>query len=457
MTPFFYLVLKRLQLPRVIAFSAVLLFALLPNYSADRFWYAAFQANVSMAMYFLSLYAGLRALSIHTKQPKMWKVISICALFISVLSYEVVLPLFFLNLLFYWNPLSKIKQTGAEATWLLQKKTMFIIFNCIALFYIIIFKATTSIRLDTPATPTHHIQLISKTIFSAFSVNYGVWLAKLPLMWYSIATQYANMPIIISGTILGIAIFGYVYYMLFHSHDSQYPNRSWMAYATGIGFILFIFGYSIFFTNQNVGFSPTGIENRVAIAASIGFAFSLIGMIGWLSRIIPSERLSRLFFCTSLTVLCVSGYIIINTLSLFWIAAAQENNKILTDITTHINVLPKDKVIILDGICPYIGPATVFESQWDLRGAMQIMYQDPSIVADVVTPRLKIESDGLHTSIYSYPSQYQYDHIVIYNYQTKQSYSIINEQTARSYFKEHNPDLSNGCPPSKTGSGVSIF
>ena len=39
-----YLVLRRLQPSRTLAFAVALVYVLLPNYSTDRFWFAAFAA-----------------------------------------------------------------------------------------------------------------------------------------------------------------------------------------------------------------------------------------------------------------------------------------------------------------------------------------------------------------------------------------------------------------------------
>src|SRR5262245_26181509 len=58
----FHRALDELGLDREIVLSVPLIYALLPHYSTDRFWLGTFQANLSLALYFLSLYAGLRAI-----------------------------------------------------------------------------------------------------------------------------------------------------------------------------------------------------------------------------------------------------------------------------------------------------------------------------------------------------------------------------------------------------------
>src|SRR5204862_18088 len=55
MVALLYLVLRRLQPSRALAFGVALIYAVLPNYSTDRFWFAAFAAPLSILLYFVSL------------------------------------------------------------------------------------------------------------------------------------------------------------------------------------------------------------------------------------------------------------------------------------------------------------------------------------------------------------------------------------------------------------------
>jgi hypothetical protein len=50
--------------------------------------------------------------------------------------------------------------------------------------------------------------------------------------------------------------------------------------------------------------------------------------------------------------------------------------------------------VILDGICQYVGPGSVFENCWDLAGALQVEYSEQNIQADVVTLKLKLRTMG---------------------------------------------------------------
>lgn len=91
------LVLRDVLGSRALSLAVALVWALLPHYSTDRFWFAAFQANLSMALYFLSLHADLRAVEASGRRVWAWKGIGLAALLGSALSYEVALPLFLVN------------------------------------------------------------------------------------------------------------------------------------------------------------------------------------------------------------------------------------------------------------------------------------------------------------------------------------------------------------------------
>ena len=59
----FYIALRSLTERRLMSLATTVIYGLLPHYSTDRFWYATFNANVSMVFYFLSLYCDVSLLT----------------------------------------------------------------------------------------------------------------------------------------------------------------------------------------------------------------------------------------------------------------------------------------------------------------------------------------------------------------------------------------------------------
>jgi hypothetical protein len=119
--------------------------------------------------------------------------------------------------------------------------------------------------------------------------------------------------------------------------------------------------------------------------------------------------------------------------------------------------LPPETTLILDGICPYVGPAIVFDASWDLAGALRIMYGDDTIRADVVTPNLRVEETGLKVSTYGVVTEYPYRRLLVYHAGLRRHFAFDDADAARRYFQIHNPTQNSHCPSGREGHGVRIF
>ena len=108
---------------------------------------------------------------------------------------------------------------------------------------------------------------------------------------------------------------------------------------------------------------------------------------------------------------------------------------------------------ILDGVCPYIGPAIVFESNWDLAGALRIIYRDRTLRADVTTGDLSIGEDGLRTHLFlkSYFHPYG-DNLLLFDYSKRIVHRLTDVGIARSYLSERVR-----CPAGAAGRGALIL
>ncbi len=464
----FSLSLRELGQHRVLTLAVPIVYALLPHYSTDRFWLAVNVANLSMAFYFLSLYSALRGLRASPRHFWSWKLLCILSLLGSTLAYEVALPLFLLNMMLVWyrgrGQFGSIDKSLGQAT-----RTVSHASDLVALVAVIFFKTLTTTRMGNNGL-LQELGWIAKRAIAinygtydtglnfkqAIAVNYGDYGLELPRIVVKILRDYPDKAVFLVGGVLGLVILGYLYHVVSKS-KAELPCQTSMLKLTAWGLIVFGLGYAIFLTNANVMFTPTGIGNRTAIAAAVGVALSLVGALGWVSAILPLDRFRRHFFCCLVTLLCVSGFLINNTLGSFWIAAYRQEQEILVDIRQRFATLPAGSTLILDGVCPYVGPAIVFESSWDLSGALVMFYRDYTLRADVVTPNLRIEEDGLYTSIYDFVFRYPYDKLFVYHFGRKMRYPLTDAESARLYFQTFNPDHSNGCPRGHEGHGVTVF
>ena len=90
----FFLTLLRAGVTRSIALAAAALYGLVPQYSTDRFWIAAMQAPLSIALYSGFVLSGFEALDVTgSARRAFWVASAVILLAASILSYEVVAPL----------------------------------------------------------------------------------------------------------------------------------------------------------------------------------------------------------------------------------------------------------------------------------------------------------------------------------------------------------------------------
>jgi hypothetical protein len=239
--------------------------------------------------------------------------------------------------------------------------------------------------------------------------------------------------------------------------DYGHSEQRRMAKFVKRGLIVFALGYTLFITSWNVQFTTTGAGNITTIAAAVGVALTLVGVVGWVSTLFQSDRLRQSFYCTLVTLLCTSGFLINNTVASFWISAYDYEKQIVEYIHGKFPSLPPESTLILDGICPYVGPAVLFESNWDLTGALMILYRDYSIRADIVTPKLSIKDEGIYVSSYGVVQEYPYKNLFIENLEQKVSFNLTDSQSAQDYFQKYNPTHNLSCPNGRPGFGLPIF
>jgi len=178
--------------------------------------------------------------------------------------------------------------------------------------------------------------------------------------------------------------------------------RFWILLVVA-GCVAFSLATAIFITTRRVGFSSTGIGNRVWIAAALGAAAVLAGAAGWLTSTLSSS-LHRRLFPALIAMLCASGVTTNVALSAYWVNAWPRQLEILD---TMQRVLPRPRsgtTLILYGACRYLGPAIVFESSWDFAGARKVLYRDSTLAGDVVDDsrpnHFGISEEGVWTRLY---------------------------------------------------------
>jgi hypothetical protein len=439
-----YLALRELGLRRSASFAAAAVFGTLPHYCTDRFWMSALPIVLSAALYLFSLYATLR--TARERVSRGWKGLAWVSLLGSLLAYELFLPLFGLNTLLLWYRLRRIG-AGKGATAVLLGVDL------AAMAGVALFKAATTIRLyDWDAS--WHLRWFARLFRDALFISFGRYGWELPGRVAQLLADRIGGADILAAVCIGLLVAVWLYGADTEAESGGAARRG--LGLAGAGLVVFFLGYAIFLTNTNAYITATGIANRIAIASALGVALVFVGGFRALSGSLPAWR--RGVFALATALLCTAGSLVNSAIASYWVAAYDAEQEVLAALRERFPRLPSGSTLILDGVCPYQGPAIVFESHWDLAGALAVQYGDPSLKADVVTPSLKVEDGGLSTVIYGYYVHYPYgERLFVYHPGRDQVHAMTDAEAARAYFERAYPDLSRGCPKGHPGYGVPIF
>jgi hypothetical protein len=429
------LVLRELRLSRALAVAVPSLYLVLPHYSTARFWYANFHAGLSTVLYLLGLYAGLRA--VRAARPVGWTVLSVVSVAASVLAYELVLPLALLHPLLLRRHASQPRPLIAWATWA-------------AVGAVTVFKMFTTSRIN----PRLSLADVTGLLHQAVKINVKTYGVRAPgLVWDTLLHPPGAAAIVAAG-ILGLLSMFYLR-SLVRSDRGALDDLRPTATLCLAGVLIAAAGYAIFLTT-GISLDATGSNNRSAVIAAVGIALAAIGALAALATRLP--RSARPLGFAVLVALTVFGASLLSLrLADYWVRARRQADAIVTAVTRAFPRLPPGATLILDGFCRYVGPAVVFDASWDLRGALRLRYRDPNLLADVVSPDVKVADDGIHTTVYGEESIYPYRRLLVFNFRHGIGVALPNAAEARRYFDRYDPDYSNGCPPGRPGHGVEVF
>jgi hypothetical protein len=278
----------------------------------------------------------------------------------------------------------------------------------------------------------HHIAYL---ISGSIKLNLGTYFLAVPYVLWWIVRHRLSAADAGAAVAAGLLALAYVWWIGRRDPDALAEARQWRN-SVRVGLVAFVLGYAIFLTNQQVLLRSAGIDNRVNAAAALGVAAILVGAVGWIAARLSKQRGIALFSATVGCIVAI-GVLIIGTLGSFWTSAAKKQDAIVSNIQRTAQSLASSAVV-LDGVCPEIGPAVVFGDEWDSRNALRLAYQDPSITADTATAglyagarKLRLEMiflGGRSTRAYAYGPR-----LFVYNFPRRRLYVIRNRNEALRY------------------------
>jgi hypothetical protein len=456
---FFYGSLRRLGLPRFYCVALPLVFACLPHFSTDRFWFATYQITLSMSLFFVTFYCSLRFVEGSDFKRWIWLLLTSITMLTSLMAYETFMPLFLLIPCIAWlprifsfnpNPRPHLRGKLWQKPFLAHFLTFFVIILSVALLKLQIHGEHRLWQGNLEEWIGAMSWLIKGVLKTTF-LEQGL---KLPINVATLLLDHWRPEAVLIALTTFAAILSYLISL---ERSSLKEWTFWEITALGgLGMLVFIGGYAVFTNNFRVGFSPTGIANRVAMASAVGTAMIALSFVLLMGRLLP-ERLSRPFVSFLISIGCSVGILINGTLGVLWVEATQAQRAVLTQLTSNLPELPGATTLLLDGICPFVGPGPVFESSLDLKGALQIHYGNPAISADVIKSNVQISDTGITTTLYdTLVEHYRYGRLLVYNAREDKTWLLEDHRAALDYFTRFNPATSAGCT-FEDGGGVSVF
>jgi hypothetical protein len=435
-----YSILREIGIPRTVARAVSTVYLLLPNYSTDRFWFAAFGYTLTAALFLLSTYASFRAL--RSDRSVFWFGLALLALTASLLGMEIFLPLTLAIPVGLWLQ-SRRFSPGAVGAPVGTLKTLLLLGAPIAIVAAIVsYKAENAVGAALP-----DLSYLIRLAIGSVAVNFGTYGIALPhtLAW---SMRQLTLAAMVLPCILGVIVFLW----LLRGEAPPDSRRFWIVLVIAGG-LVFCLGTVIFVATPRVAFWSTGIGNRVWIAAALGAAAVLVGAAGWLTSRL-STGLHRRLFPALIATLCASCFAIDVALSAYWVDAWPHELEVLDKMQ---RVLPRPRsgtTLILYGACPYVGPAIVFESPWDFAGARKVLYRDFTLAGDVLDDtrpgRFGITEEGLWTRLYGESRFYRFGpDLLLFDYRAGEVRPLVDRASAVTGLSEPT-----GCPRGVEGGGT---
>jgi hypothetical protein len=224
------------------------------------------------------------------------------------------------------------------------------------------------------------------------------------------------------------------------------------------GGVLFAAGCAALAITGDFDLHPTGSVNHAAIVGSIGVAWIFAGLTGWIVSRIPPEPSRWMVFSVAIGALAGSGALITGTIGRYWASAASEQYRVIERAHQHFPTLAAGTTLLLDGICPYVGPAPVFTSESDVSSMLHLAYGDPTLHGGVMSHNARLTDDGIHPGGRPDTSTLAYgENLIVFHVPTGESAILSSAEAAREYFLSLSLPARPECPPYSDGTGAVVF
>ena len=389
-----YLVLQRLTRLRYLALCAAILFALAPHYSTARFWVAAFSPTAVLMLFLVSLYCVLRALESRGARLAWWVGAGCVAMLLSLFVYEIALPLFVLTAAFLgW----RARRSTERGTRIAAASYAGVLALATAV------KLGLALKLGAEGSYSvggyeggllHHIGYVTS---GAVKVNLGTYGIGLPyVVWWILDNRFSWIAVAVS-IVVGALVFLYLRARaregesLVGSRGVRWPL--WLELVAA-GVVLIAVGYGLFVVTGQIYMTSVGIDNRVNAVPALGMAVIAVGLLLRATEWARVEWRSTVL-AAGVACLASAGALITTTIADYWESAYSRQQQVMAQLERALPPDPSGSTILLDGVCPEIGPGVVYYGTYDLEAALQTRYRDRSIRGVLLTDDVRATRAGL--------------------------------------------------------------
>jgi len=429
--------LVRLGVGRAQSFATTILFVLMPQLSTARVWYAAFQVALSMALMLASMHCMLSFF----RSGKIGSAVgAIVAAGLSFAAYEIFAPLiagFAIGaMLLRWR-----KSKGRDGRSLSAQAAGVTVLVLLAFVTKLVFSGGRAAQLPNVSEYVRGLHQLFRLDYD-WRVDAGMNVFAAPQMYFGVPVQgwWAGARTLLSGNAtFEVAVIAAVIAVVaaWRLARQEAISTETALRLLLLGIATLILGVAIFLVIPPI-FTPTGIANRFHVAAALGAAMILVALISLSCSALP-PRGRGIAFCAVIAFLAASAFVRMWTIERYWAEAPAIQRTILKAARVDLQKLPSGSTVILDGVCPYHGPAVVFDTSWDVAGALTLALGRP-ISGDAVSPRMSVTAQGLRTSMYGDPSFYPYGgNLYIYDPRTHSVVPLSNRAAAVRYFASRQP------------------
>ena len=447
----FYLLLLRLKLTRVEAFASAVIFLALPQLSTVRVWLAASQVSLSMLLALISIHAQL---SFVRSRKLAWVLIAAVAAIASALAYEIFAP----PMLAFAIGLAVVNWKKREPARRFGSKRVVILAIVLAVAIATALGVKVLLSERARLVPPYDFLVGAYRFFSPdydWRTDYGpnVFAAFDVYVWQTLIGWTAAAGSLLSGdfrpahAVIVMIIIGLITYQRMSSGDKIRPKRMAL-----IGLVIFLLGHAVFLVLPGLMFSPTGLANRVSVAAAPGLAMLACALLAFTAVPVPLQWRRRAI-AVLIAIAATVGMTRLAIVEEHWAMASRVQERILQAAKKDLEALPAGSTVLFDRVCPYVGPGVVFETWWDAGPALTRAL-GRKVHADVISERSRVIAVGIETSIYDEPKVYHYGaDTYLYDPMLRRVTRASDRGTVRRYFSTRPPAE---CPVGYVAQGVLI-